>query len=104
MNKSKRHTSTVARVLLVGGMIALTGCMEAPENYLEAAKRYAEANCDGVVVHSGKTIFGAVGISDLVNNFGHKYSCIDGKGTTFKLVKFKDIPVEYFTLENKQLK
>ncbi|AUR93402.1 membrane lipoprotein [Vibrio phage 1.187.O._10N.286.49.F1] len=72
----------------------LTGCEYAPTIYQEAAEKFAEEDCEGIVLEVEHA-------SQVVENYlkeSHKmyYKCVSSVGTLKSEVIYSNIPVKYF--------
>lgn len=95
------------KVLLLVGVIGLSGCAKAPKEYIDAAKLFAEDLCEGKVLYSDDRdtlYFNGLNSKRRVTNEGFvfRYTCVSEKGSQRQWFNFKDIPVKYFTLDNNQ--
>lgn len=81
-------------IVILIGVVGLTACSRAPKMYEEAAVRFAEEDCKGVL--AGWKYKKNTTEDDVVNHRVFYYSCIEDTGTKQYGVKFTDIPVKYF--------
>jgi len=88
------------KVLLLAGIIGLVGCSKAPQEYVDAAERYAEDTCEGIVVDKAFDREYLASSREVVMQKLFYYTCITEKGSERLNFPYKAIPIKYFKKEN----